>query len=74
MSPALPRVSGREVVRALEAAGFEHTSTKGSHAKLRHPDGRVAIVPLHRELARGTLGSILRQAGMTSAQFIDLLD
>jgi predicted RNA binding protein YcfA (HicA-like mRNA interferase family) len=73
VSPALPQVSGREVVRALEAAGFEHRSTKGSHAKLRHPDGRVAIVPLHRELARGTLGSILRQAGMTSGQLIDLL-
>jgi predicted RNA binding protein YcfA (HicA-like mRNA interferase family) len=63
VSPALPQVSGREVVRALEAAGFEHTSTRGSHAKLRHPDGRVAIVPPHRELARGTLGSILRQPG-----------
>jgi predicted RNA binding protein YcfA (HicA-like mRNA interferase family) len=34
MSPALPPVSGRQVVRALEATGFEHTSTKGSHAKL----------------------------------------
>ena len=73
MSPSLPRVSGREVVRALEAAGFEYTSTRGSHAKQRHPDGRVAIVPLHRELARGTLGSTLRQAGLSAAQFLDLL-
>jgi predicted RNA binding protein YcfA (HicA-like mRNA interferase family) len=46
---------------------------RGSHTKLRHPDGRVAIVPLHRELARGTLGSILRQVGLTAAQFLDLL-
>jgi predicted RNA binding protein YcfA (HicA-like mRNA interferase family) len=53
-----------------EAAGFEHTSTKGSHAKLRHPDGRVAIVPLHRSLARGTFASILRQAGLSTAQFV----
>jgi predicted RNA binding protein YcfA (HicA-like mRNA interferase family) len=73
MSPALPLVSGREVVRALEAAGFAHISTKGSHAKLRHPDGRTVIVPLHRSLARGALGSILRQAGLTSAQMIELL-
>jgi predicted RNA binding protein YcfA (HicA-like mRNA interferase family) len=55
VSPALPQISGREVVRALESVGFVHSSTKGSHAKLRHPDGRVVIVPLHRTLARGTL-------------------
>jgi predicted RNA binding protein YcfA (HicA-like mRNA interferase family) len=40
---------------------------------VRHLDGRVAVVPLHRELARGTLGSILRQAGLSAAQFLDLL-
>jgi predicted RNA binding protein YcfA (HicA-like mRNA interferase family) len=73
VSPALPQVSGKEVVHALEAAGFEHRSTKGSHAKLRHPDGRVVIVPLHRALARGTLGSILRQAGLNSSEFVRLL-
>lgn len=73
MSPALPQVSGKEAVQALEAAGFEHRSTKGSHAKLRHPDGRVVIVPLHRALARGTLGSILRQAGVSSSEFLRLL-
>ena len=73
MSPALPQVSGKEAVQALETAGFEHRSTKGSHAKLRHPDGRVVIVPLHRFLAGGTLGSILRQAGLSSSEFIRLL-
>ncbi len=73
MSPALPQISGRNVVRALEGAGFAHTSTKGSHAKLRHADGRTAIVPLHKSLARGTLSSILRQAGLTTADLIELL-
>lgn len=73
MSPALPHVSGRQTTWALEAAGFVQTSTKGSHAKLRHSDGRVVIVPLHRSLARGTLASILRQAGLSAAQFIDLV-
>jgi predicted RNA binding protein YcfA (HicA-like mRNA interferase family) len=73
VSPALPQISGRQVIRALESVGFAHTSTKGSHAKLRHPDGRVVIVPLHRTLARGTLGSILRQAGLTAAQLGELL-
>ncbi len=63
MSPALPQISGRDVVRALEGAEFEHTSTKGSHAKLRHLDGRVVIVPLHKSVARGTLSSICVRPG-----------
>jgi predicted RNA binding protein YcfA (HicA-like mRNA interferase family) len=73
VSPALPQVSGKQVVQALESAGFEHRSTRGSHAKLRHPDGRVVIVPLHRTIVRGTLGSILRQAGLSASEFLDLL-
>jgi len=55
------------------AFGFEHRSTRGSHEKLRHADRRVVIVPLHRSLARGTLGSSLRQAGLSAAEFLDLL-
>jgi predicted RNA binding protein YcfA (HicA-like mRNA interferase family) len=73
VSPALPQISGKQAVQALEAAGFEHRSTKGSHAKLRHADGRVVIVPVHRSLARGTLGSILRQAGLSSSEFARFL-
>jgi predicted RNA binding protein YcfA (HicA-like mRNA interferase family) len=66
VSPPLPQLTGHQVVKALAGAGFEQTSTRGSHAKLRHQDGRVVIVPLHRRpLARGTLASILRQAGIT---------
>ena len=73
MSPALPQVSGAEVVRALGRAGFEQVSQRGSHVKLRHPDGPMAIVPLHRQLARGTLHSILRQAGLSADQLRELL-
>lgn len=74
MSPSLPRVSGMEAVRALERAGFQPVSTRGSHCKLRNPSrGRTAIVPLHRELALGTLASVLRQAGMSIEEFRSLL-
>lgn len=52
MSPALSQPSGKQVVAALERAGFEYVSTKGSHVKLRHPDGRRTIVPMHRTVAR----------------------
>ena len=74
MSPALSQLSGKQIVAALERAGFEYVSTRGSHAKLRHPDGRRTIVPLHRTVARGTLASILLQSGLTAREFQDLLD
>ncbi|MFE3739788.1 type II toxin-antitoxin system HicA family toxin [Streptomyces sp. NPDC059134] len=65
MSPALPRgLSGEQVAKALLRGGFEHVSTRGSHAKYR-ADSRTVIVPLHSGLAPGTLKSILRQAGWT---------
>ncbi len=72
----LPVLSGRDVVRALERGGFHTVSQQGSHVKLRKIDqGRTftAIVPLHRELARRTLLSILRQAGLTVDQIQGLL-
>ena len=70
---ALPLVSGDEACRALEGAGFYRKSRKGSHVKMRHPDGRSAIIPMHRELAPGTLRSILRQAVMGVEEFEKLL-
>ncbi|MDQ4039135.1 MAG: type II toxin-antitoxin system HicA family toxin [Actinomycetota bacterium] len=66
---------GRTVLRALTSIGFVHVSTKGSHAKLVHPDGQMVVVPMHggRDVPRGTLGSILRQAGLSVAEFRTLL-
>lgn len=72
MSPKLPVVSGKGTVAALSRAGFEQVSQRSSHVKLRHADGRTAIVPMHPELARGTLRSILRQADLTVDEFISL--
>ena len=54
----------------LESISFEHTRTKGSHAVYRHEDGRTAIVPMHGTVKRGTLASIIRQAGLTAAEFL----
>jgi predicted RNA binding protein YcfA (HicA-like mRNA interferase family) len=71
----LPVASGSEVVRALERAGFVQVSRKGSHCKLRHHERRLTvIVPLHRQvLPRGTLASILRQAGISGDDLRRLL-
>ena len=64
--PRLRRLSGREVVKALHAFGFEVESMRGSHAKLARTlqDGtrQILTVPLHAELAAGTLRAIFRQA------------
>jgi predicted RNA binding protein YcfA (HicA-like mRNA interferase family) len=73
VSPNLPIISGREVVRALAKAGFSEVSQRGSHLKLRNEAGRTVIVPMHRELARGTLRSILRQADLAAEAFTELL-
>ncbi len=58
MSPRLPVVSGADVVRALGKVGFSQLSQRGSHVKLANEVGRTAIVPMHRELAPGTLRSV----------------
>jgi predicted RNA binding protein YcfA (HicA-like mRNA interferase family) len=71
----LPRIKGKELIRALERAGFSIDRTHGSHAFLKHPDGRATAVPTH---ARETLGpglvrAILRDVEMTVEQLRDLL-
>lgn len=71
--PRLPRISGAEAVRVLEQLGFTEVRQRGSHVVLRRagPD-RVTgcVVPLHSELAIGTLRGILRQAGVTPDEFV----
>lgn len=74
MAPLRP-LSYREVKRRLEAAGFAIYSQRGSHVKFvrEDPDGlRTVIVPAHREIAVGTLRSILRQAGLTPEEWESL--
>jgi len=70
----LPVVSGEEVTRALARVGFVEVSQRGSHVKMRHPDGPTTIVPMHRELRMGTLRSICRQAKLTVDEFKALLE
>jgi predicted RNA binding protein YcfA (HicA-like mRNA interferase family) len=69
VSPAPPLVSGAEAIAALAKVGFVEVSQRGSHVKLRRQDGATVIVPQHRELAGGTLRSILRQAGLGVEEF-----
>jgi predicted RNA binding protein YcfA (HicA-like mRNA interferase family) len=72
LNPPLPIVSGAEVVKALVVAGFVEVSQRGSHRKLRRGEVTV-IIPMHKELAAGTLRSIIRQSGMSVEEFLVLL-
>ena len=67
-------LSGREVRAALERAGFVFRRQTGSHMMLRRdrPYAR-AVVPDHKQIRSGTLRRIIADAGLTVAQFIDLL-
>jgi predicted RNA binding protein YcfA (HicA-like mRNA interferase family) len=74
VSPALSDLPVRKVIRALDSVGFSYVRTKGSHAVYRNQDGRVVVIPQHGVVKRGTLASILRQAGLTPTEFLKLLD
>ncbi len=75
MSGRLPNVGAKELVRALERAGFVFQRQKGSHATFRHPDTkRTTVVPLHGgDVKRPLLKMILQQAGLTEDEFRNLL-
>ena len=76
MSPRLPALKPREVIRALEGAGFFLHHTTGSHHYFKHPERstRLVTVAVHaRELKRGTLAAIIKQAGLTTEEFLRLL-
>ncbi|MCP9813978.1 type II toxin-antitoxin system HicA family toxin [Synechococcus lacustris] len=80
--PKLPRLPAAAVVAALKRLGFEEVRQKGSHLVLRRsstnaegtPSALICVVPLHsRDLAVGTLASVLRQAGVDAETFIQNL-
>lgn len=70
----LPRISGRECIKALEKIGFYQKRRESSHIIMRRdqPFTQV-VVPDHDELATGTLRAIIRDSGLSVDEFIDLL-
>jgi len=71
--PPLPVISGRQCIAALALLGYQEARQKGSHVRLTCPDRAPVSVPLHSELDRGTLRSILRTVGVTPEELIALL-
>ncbi len=69
----LPVLPGREAARIFERAGFVFDHQRGSHMiYYREADSRHLSIPDHRELGRGILRKLIRQAGLTPQEFIRL--
>jgi predicted RNA binding protein YcfA (HicA-like mRNA interferase family) len=69
----LPVCSGADAVKAFGRIGYVVDHQTGSHVILRHASGRRLTVPNHRELAKGTLRALIREAGLSKEQFSELL-
>lgn len=71
----LPRAKGKEIVRALEKAGFAVVRRRGSHVFLKHPDGRATVVPVHSNetIGPGLMRAMLRDVEMSVDELADLL-
>ncbi len=74
MTAKLPVISGREAVKVFTKAGWKFIRQKGSHAILTRPGMRQTLaVPQHKELAKGTLVALIKDAGLTVDEFQKLL-
>lgn len=71
----LPSLTGREVISALDRAGFEVIRVRGSHHFLLHSDGRRTVIPVHsgETIGPGLLAQILRDCQLTREEFRELL-
>jgi len=73
MSPKLPVISGEDLIRVLRKFGYEIARQKGSHVRLRNesePRRLLVTVPLHKELAPGTLKNVLSDARISVEELL----
>ena len=73
--PHLPVISGKSFIKFLQSLGFSLLRTKGSHHRLKHPDGRITTIPVHQnqDLPKGLIRKIIREdLRMELEEFIDL--
>jgi predicted RNA binding protein YcfA (HicA-like mRNA interferase family) len=74
MSSNLPVLSGREVVRVFEAVGWQVARQSGSHIiMVKDSEPATLSIPDHREVAKGTLRSLIRAAGLTVDEFVSAM-
>jgi len=70
--PRLPRISGAEIVRALQQLGFQQVRQSGSHVVMRRAS-KGCVVPMHSQVKVGTLAGLLRQAEVSHQEFVAAL-
>ena len=69
--PVIPSLSGREVVRLFESFGWSVARQRGSHIIMTRENENVTLsIPDHREVAKGTLRSLIRSANLTVDEFL----
>ena len=68
----LPVVSGKQLIRVLQKLGYYIRDQKGSHIHMRHPTKIPITIPNHKEIAKGTLRTILLSAELNHEEFIKL--
>ena len=74
MSSKYPVLPPKDIIKALSKIGFYKISQKGSHVKLKNIETNcICIIPMHDEVAKGTLKSILEQANVELENFLNLL-
>ena len=73
---SLRPVPARKVIKLLNKVGFQAIRQRGSHVILKHPDGRVTVVPIHpgEDIGRGLLSKIIKDTRMSKEQFLKLLE
>ena len=74
MSSKYPLLPPSKIIKTMSKFGFEKCSQKGSHAKfINYENRKIFIIPMHSEIARGTLKSILEQADIELEEFLKKL-
>jgi predicted RNA binding protein YcfA (HicA-like mRNA interferase family) len=73
--PRLPILKAREVIHALEKAGFKRIRQKGSHVFMQHSNGNTTLIPLYsgRDIDRALPQKIIADTRMTQKEFVGLL-
>jgi len=73
---SLRPLPARKLVKILNKIGFEIVRQRGSHLILKHPDGRLTVIPVHpgEQIGRGLLSKVLKDAKLTREEFLKLLE
>ena len=68
-------MKAEKVIKVLEQSGFQRIRQKGSHVILKHSDGRLTVVPMHKEeIGRGLLRRIIREAKLDRDEFLTVAE